>query len=139
MIPKHRTRRIVIGRNPVDNSVENLSINDEIHGRGDQDSLDNIYCEEKSNLQCGCFGAPGGRCSECGAISCTRCHRHCGGTDQTSPLGCNKPICRQHSYFLIVDNGVNLPFCKQCYSKIIRDRRFKKIGRLLLSPFIDME
>jgi|GEM_PF-6088655 len=134
-----RIKKILVGRNPADNSVDNLGGTDEIHNISDQDGcLESIYTEETQNQHCGCFGSPGGRCSECGVISCVKCHRHCGGTEVSTSLGCGKPLCREHSRYLQLGDGNNLPFCKQCYGKLRRKQSWRKVGRFLADPFVDM-
>ena len=134
-----RIKKIIISRNP-DNTVNNLGGTEETHSLSDSDgSLDCVYCEETVNHHCGCFAAPGGRCSECGMISCVKCHQHCGGTDNPIPLGCGKPLCREHSHYLMLAEGQSLPFCKQCYSRIGRRERRQTAFRLLLGPFVDMD
>ncbi|MCK5000311.1 MAG: hypothetical protein KAS23_12280 [Anaerohalosphaera sp.] len=135
-----RIKKIITGRNPINGTVDNMGSTDEVHNLSDFDgSLESMYCEEKINHHCGCFGSPGGRCSECGVISCVRCHQHCGGTDNPSPIGCGKPICREHSHYLMLADGQSLPFCKGCFSKITRKERRQIAARLLLSPFVEQE
>ena len=132
-----RIRRIVIGLNPKDNSVDNLGGTGEVHNLSDQDgSLESVYFEETFNHHCGCFAQPGGRCSECGVISCIRCHRHCGGTDNQAYLGCGKPLCREHSHYMMLD-GVNIPFCRYCYNELARKKCRARVARFLLSPFVE--
>ena len=133
-----RITRITIGSNSVDETVQNLGGTEETHNISDLDeALESTYYEEKTSLHCGCFGVPGGRCSECGVISCEKCHRHCGGSEQSSSLGCGKPLCREHSHYLEI-NGVSLPFCKRCYSKITRSKKWRKIGKTIMNPFVEI-
>ena len=133
-----RIKKIVTGRNPIDGTVENMGSTDEVHNFSDTDgALESLYSEEKHNHHCGCFGEPGGRCSECGVVSCVRCHQHCGGTDNPSPLGCGKPLCREHSNFITFGQEQTLAFCKSCYGKIARKECRQIVGKLLLSPFIE--
>jgi hypothetical protein len=135
-----RIKKIVISHNPISGTIDNMGSTDEIHNLSDTDGcLESLYTEESVNHNCGCFGPPGGRCSECGVISCTRCHQHCGGTDNPSPLGCGKPLCREHSNFITFGEWQTLAFCKTCYSKITRRERRQIAKRLLLSPFIEQE
>ena len=132
-----RIKKIIISRNP-DNTVNNIGGSEEVHNVSDTDgALESVYCEETANHHCGCFAAPGGRCSECGAISCVKCHRHCGGTDSQIPLGCGKPLCREHSHYLTVTNGQSIPFCKRCYGKIRRKKNRQTVTKLLLEPFVE--
>lgn len=135
-----RIKKIIISRNPVSGSVDNMGSSDEVHNLSDQNgAVESLYCQEVLNHHCGCFASPGGRCSECGVVSCLRCHQHCGGTDTPSPLGCGKPLCREHSNFITFGQGQVLAFCKSCYGKITRKARRQKVGRLLLSPFVEQE
>lgn len=135
-----KIKRIVISRNHGNNTVDTISSSDEIHNLSDIDgSLESLYMEEACNQACGCFAPPGGRCRECGAISCIRCHRHCGGSDGSSPLGCGKPICREHSYFLTLPDGSTSPFCRSCYGKLVRKGRWRLAVRVLLEPFVEQE
>ena len=134
-----RIKKIIVSRNP-DNTVSSLGGTDEIHIDSDTDeSLESIYYEEKLNHHCGCFAAPGGRCSECGVISCVNCHRHCGGTDSRAALGCGKPLCREHTRYITLLDGQSLPLCKGCLSKITRKKQWNRVGKLLLAPFVELE
>lgn len=135
-----RIKKIIIGRNPINGSVDNMGSTDEVHNLSDfDDCVESLYSEEIFNHHCGCFASPGGRCSECGVISCIRCHQHCGGTDNPNPIGCGKPLCREHSHYLSFGDGQSLPFCKGCYSKIARKALRHKVCRLLLDPFVEKE
>ena len=133
-----RIQKIVISLNPFDNSVDNLGGTGEVHNISDQDgALESTYFEETHNLHCGCFGQPGGRCSECGVISCIRCHRHCGGSDNQAYLGCGRPLCREHSYYMMFEGGISIPFCRYCYDEVSRKNNRVKVARFLLSPFVE--
>ena len=135
-----KNKRIIIYRNPNNGTADNLGSTDEIHNLSDVDgSVESLYCEETVNHHCGCFGTPGGRCSECGVVSCIRCHQHCGGTNNPNPIGCGSSLCREHSHYLTLADGQSLPFCKDCYGKITRKERRQKVGRVLLSAFVEQE
>jgi len=50
-----RIKKIVIGRNPGDNTADNLGETGEVHNLSDQDgSLESVYYEETLNQHCGC-------------------------------------------------------------------------------------
>ena len=135
-----RIKKIIIGRNPNNGTVDNMGSTDEVHNLSDMDgSVESLYSEETVNHHCGCFAPPGGRCSECGVISCVRCHQHCGGTNNPNPIGCGKSLCREHSHYLTLADSQSLPYCKSCYSKIARKQRRQKVCRLLLAPFVEQE
>ncbi len=82
-------------------------------------------------LHCGCYDEIGGRCYECGAISCVKCHGRC--------AVCSCPICQAHSIFVPSEGGRQLKLCRQCYDKTVRRRRIVGVTRFLLSPFIRFE
>lgn len=135
-----RIKKILIGRNPDNNTADNLGGTGEVHNLSDQDgALESVYFEESFNQHCGCFAPPGGRCGECGVISCIRCHQHCGGTENPNPIGCGKPLCREHSYYLTVADGKTIPFCKRCYGRTTRRQRRQRIAGLLLAPIVELE
>ena len=81
---------------------------------------------------CGCFGPLGGRCADCGAISCRACHGRC--------AQCSKPICLQCTEFMdLPEAGARIRLCLQCHGKLARKRMLVKVSRLLLSPFIKID
>ena len=123
-----RIHRILIGLNPDDHTRANLKGSGEVHNLSDQDdSLESTYFEEAYSHHCGCFAEPGGRCSECGRISCVRCHRHCGGSDNQTHLGCGKPLCREHSHSITFAGGASIPFCSDCYDRLSRRQRRARV------------
>lgn len=135
-----KIKKIIIGRNPNNGIADNLGETGEVHNLSDQDGcVESVYYEEITNQPCGCFAPAGGRCSECGVISCVHCHQHCGGTENPSSLGCGKPLCREHCHYLTLNEGKILPLCKQCFSKVTRKLNRQKTCRLLLSAFIEQE
>jgi len=126
--------------NPETHKTENLESDNEFHRLIDPaGGIESVHIKKKSCCACGCFGVPTGRCSEpgCGRISCSRCHTHCGGTENQSPSGCGKSLCREHSHFLPMPDGQTIPFCKRCHGRITRSNRWRAIGRVLLPPFIE--
>ena len=133
-----KIKKIVIGRNHGNSNTDNLGGTDEIHAETGP-AIESFFIEETFSLQCGCFARPGGRCQECGKISCINCHQHCGGQDNLTSFGCGKPICREHSNYITLGQGINLPFCSQCRDKIKRKIRSKMIAGLFLAPFIERE
>ena len=135
---KRIIKKVVISRNPNNSAVDNLGGTGEMHSDNGND-LESTYYEETYNLSCGCFGQPGGRCWQCGAISCVNCHQHCGGLNNPTSLGCGKPICREHSHYIPLGQDANLPFCSQCRDRIKRKLRRQKITGLFLGPFIEQE
>ncbi len=96
----------------------------------DQGSIDSATMQRKYFLDCGCDGEAAGRCFECGAISCKDCHGRC--------QGCQKPICLQHSHCIETDMG-QARLCGGCFDRISRKQTRAKIGRFVLSLFVERE
>ncbi|MFC1675945.1 hypothetical protein ACFL3G_02645 [Planctomycetota bacterium] len=134
-----KIRKLIISQNPQTGKIDNLGENNEYHKFSDEDEgLESLYVEQRNSLHCGCIGLPpGGRCAECGQISCAECYTHCGGSKNPVPQGCQKPLCRECSYYLQLPDGRTIPFCKSCHGKIVRKQRWQTTGRALLLPFID--
>ncbi len=80
---------------------------------------------------CGCDGQIGGRCYECGAISCISCHGRC--------EKCQKPICMQHSHFFEDENGRKVRLCGICHDKTVRKQKLSKFTHFLTSFFVQTE
>lgn len=133
-------RKVIVGTNHDHTMKNNLGQTGEIHRQSDQDgSVESIYIEEKMNLKCGCFADIGGRCAECGAVSCIHCHQHCGGSRNPVSLGCGKPLCREHTRYQTIADGITIPLCRQCKAKMNRKKHRQIAAGLLLSPFIEQE
>lgn len=94
-------------------------------------SVDSDEIVRKYFKDCGCDSEIGGRCFECGAVSCISCHGRCSK--------CQKPICMQHSNFLEKDDGQKERLCGSCHDVTTRKRRFAKVGRFFMSLFVEME
>ena len=98
----------------------------------DEGSIDSTSYHHKIFRACGCEGSAGigGRCYECGAMSCPSCHGSCNS--------CHKPICLQHSkYHGIQEQKIRL--CGRCYDQARRKQKSQKIKRFLLSLVIKYE
>ena len=135
-----RIKKLLISPNPDNNTVDTLHCDGEVHSSSDtDDTMDSTYFEAIRSHACGCFSPPGGRCGECGAISCVKCHKHCGGTENPHPLGCGKPLCRAHTHMLTLPSGQTVPFCRNCYGKVIRKHRWRFAGRWLLDSLVEKE
>ncbi len=127
MKPLRRKYKSHVTRNPVTGQDRIL----EWAGEEDvlsQGSVDSNEVQRKFFLDCGCSKPAHGRCFECGALSC---ESHCGICRQ-----CQKPICMQHSSFLETDQG-QVRLCGSCFDKTSRKQTRAKIGRFLLSLFVE--
>jgi len=97
-------------------------------------SLDRIKILTDRFYHCGCSRATqvlGGQCGDhgCNRLSCVNCFGHC--------ADCSKPLCLEHSLYSFDDQGKRVRFCKSCHDAVLRKRTLAKIGRTLLSPFVD--
>ena len=97
----------------------------------DQGSIDTLGTRRRYACDCGCYKPVGGRCYECGALSCVDCHGHC--------ASCAKPICLAHSVFLDPPGGGRVRRCGRCQGQIARRQRLVRITRTLLSAFVRFE
>lgn len=100
------------------------------------DSVDSTHIHADHFYHCGCPMEipPGGKCAEggCGRISCQRCAGRC--------ARCQKPLCLEHSVYVLADNGTATGrFCRGCDGEIRRARRIRSVSRALLSPFVKFE
>lgn len=94
-------------------------------------SVDTDEIVRKIFKDCGCDGEIGGRCFDCGAVSCISCHGRCNK--------CQKPICLQHSTFVDKEDGNKERLCNTCHDILIRKRGWDKVGRFFLSLITDTE
>ena len=130
-----------ISRNPETGNIDDLGGKNDYHRLSEEDNcLESYHVDEDSSCDCGCFAPPGGRCGEpgCGRISCVKCHRHCGGSENQVPEGCGKPICREHAFYLQSPDGSHtVPFCRRCHGQLVRKERWVTVGRILSLPFVE--
>ena len=73
----------------------------------------------------------GGRCADCGALSCERCHTHCENQN------CNKPICPACAKHLPVKDQVGGTLCRACAESVSRQRRIGGALSFLIAPFVE--
>lgn len=92
----------------------------------DGGSIDTRGTRRRHPCDCGCYRPPGGRCADCGRISCVSCHGHC--------EVCAKPICLEDSFFPNGRGAVRL--CRRCHVALVRRRRMVTAAHVLLSPFV---
>jgi len=126
-----------ISRNPQTQSVDNLRTDDEYHQLRDEDGcLESHKVSEETANECGCFGAPGGRCAEpgCGRISCVKCHTHCGGSQDPVPEACSMPLCRRHRYYHTMPDGRIIPFCRDCRDRLVRKEFWRLVASIFVAP-----
>lgn len=135
-----KIRKIRIRRNPANHQIEQVGSDNELHRILEESgALESIYINEEIDNHCGCARPVGGKCAQCGRYSCIRCHTHCGGTDNPSPLGCGKPLCRECSNYLPLPNGTSLPLCGSCYAKFSRKKFRNDITKFITGFGIDFD
>ena len=126
---RHQKDKHVI-RDPFnDRDIDQQEVETE-HVVSDDGGLDSAGLQRHFACGCGCVGAPGGICAECGCLSCSNCFSRC---------GCGKPLCPRHRHVVDVPNAGRIIFCKPCYDAWVRSRRWRAVLRLLVSPFMHME
>lgn len=92
MKPLRRKKTCEVTHDPITGQERILELTQEEDFLSDHGSVDSAGLHQRYFRDCGCDGPIGGRCFECGAISCKSCHRRC--------HNCQKPICIAHSNFL---------------------------------------
>ncbi len=116
---------------PITEAVERESF--ELSPEG---SIDRVKIETDGFYHCGCNrkNPLGGRCGEpdCNRVSCIGCFGRC-------EVGCQKPLCLEHSFYLIAEDGRRVRMCRECHEMILRQRMLKTVGKKLLSPFVEFK
>ena len=127
--PIRRKRQVEVTTDPVSGQQRIL---DESHENDYlvNGSIDSIGKRTRYFRDCGCDGPVGGRCQECGALSCQKCHGHC--------FRCSSPICLEHSISMS-EGSKTLRLCRQCHEEMLRSNRLRKVARTLLQPFVRFE
>ena len=131
MKPYRRKKKCEVTYDPITGQDRILELTQEEHFQSDQGSVDSESLSRKYIRDCGCDGPVGGRCYECGAISCTSCHGRC--------HSCQKPICLEHSNFLQAKGKESIRLCRCCYGSITRKQRLARVGRFFLSLLMEEE
>ena len=130
MKPLRRKKQYQVTHDPVTGQDRILNFTEEEDILSDQGSVDSAGYQRKYFLDCGCDAEIGGRCFDCGAISCKTHYGHC--------QGCQKPICMQHSSFIESD-GQRIRLCGRCYNTVTRKQKLAKVSRFFLSIFFQPE
>ena len=128
MKPLRRKHTRHVTQDPVTGQDRTLGWTCEEDVLSDHGSVDSTSMQRKFFLDCGCDGEAAGRCFECGSLNCSECYGRC--------QQCRKPICMQHSCFLETDQG-EMRLCGRCFDKTSRKRTRAKVGRFLLSLFVE--
>ncbi len=95
----------------------------------DEKSVDSLDTRYTCFLDCGCDGPVGGRCYECGAISCKNCYGRC--------HSCGRPLCLACSRYLTSDSGERLRLCKHCHESLSRKRFWSGITQAIKGLFVE--
>ena len=85
MKPLRRKKTCEVTHDPITGQERILELSQEDDFLSDHGSVDSAGLHQRYFRDCGCDGPIGGRCFECGAISCKSCHGRC--------HNCQKPIC----------------------------------------------
>lgn len=131
MRPLRRKQQYEVTDGPVPGQERVLESNDEAHLLSDEGSVDSSARHKCYPNDCGCFKPVGGRCVQCGQLSCVDCHGHCNS--------CGKPLCRECTVSIDLPNAERIRLCGRCHTQIRRQQRTARIMRVLLSPLVKFE
>ena len=131
MKPLRRKHQSEVTEDLLTGDERRLAMVNEIDVIADDGSVDTHQKRQVYFCDCGCVGAAGGRCAECGALSCGRCHGHC--------AHCAKPICLEHSKFEDNSRSPGVRMCRRCHDGETRKRRVVAAIKTLLSPIVEFE
>ena len=131
MKPLRRKRQYEVTQDPVSGQERILESSNEEHALGDAGSVDSLAKRNRYPNDCGCFKPVGGRCIQCGKLSCVDCHGHCNG--------CGKPLCLECSISIDLPDKQRIRLCGRCCLKLKRRERLSKAKRFLLSAFLEFE
>jgi len=94
-------------------------------------SIDTVTVRHPQFLDCGhSIEVPiGGRCLECGSLSCATCHDQCSG--------CRRPLCLSCTRIDQVQGQEAIKWCSHCVGPERRKRRWRKIKMTAIRPFIE--
>ncbi len=129
MKPLRRKKTCEVTHDPITGQERILELTQEEDFLSDHGSVDSAGLHQRYFRDCGCDGPIGGRCFECGAISCKSCHGRC--------HNCQKPICLAHSKFLGTNSQERVRLCGCCFEKITRKQNWTKIHKFILSIFVE--
>ncbi len=127
---EHR-RKVV--HDPWGRQEEPVAHEDTAHAVSPDGALESSSVERQFALGCGCLGKPpAGFCSVCDRILpvCSDCFHHCAND------GCGRPLCRRHAISVEGSGGTHLHMCQRCFEATARKRLLGRVGRTLLSPFV---
>jgi hypothetical protein len=131
MKPLRRKKTCEVTDNPITGQDRILELMQEEDILSDQGSVDSAGVHRRYIRDCGCDGPVGGRCFECGGISCNSCHGRC--------QNCQKPICLEHSNFSKIEGKGEIRLCNRCFDSITRKQKLTKVARFFLSVFVQTE
>lgn len=119
-----------VAHDPWEAHETQLQETDAVHRVTDDGALASQQVSRRFASGCGCLKPPAGFCGICGATACADCFGHC---------RCGKPLCPRHSVFVEGPGGKALRLCKDCRESAGRKQMARRIGRLMLSPFVAFE
>ncbi len=131
MKPLRRKRSGEVAHDHVTDHEQILAMRKEDDTISDQGSVDSVDLNYRYFPVCGCAGDIGGRCHECRSLVCVSCFGQC--------EKCKVPLCTEHSRFLENEDQKKTRLCRRCYDEVMRKRRLSKVGRFMLSIFVEVD
>ncbi len=116
---------------PWNRNERQWSQKDVAHIVSDAGGIESYRTGRQIGCDCGCLKPPGGFCADCGAVSCVDCFGHC--------QRCNRPLCPAHLTCTEIVGGQIVRLCRSCSDSAGRKRALRRVGRLLLSPFVEFK
>lgn len=118
--------------NPVIEPIESHSIS-----LSEDGSLDEVTVIPDRFYHCGCNAQSpmGGQCGveSCTNVSCSQCFANC------RCHKCFMPLCLEHAQAFMDSEGQRIILCRSCHGTSSRKRISKAIGKLIISPFVEIK
>ena len=98
------------------------------HVLADTGGIQSHQAKRQAACFCGCLQPPGGFCSVCGNLICSKCFVHC--------AICSRPLGPKCSHFRKLPGLQSVPLCTPCFEEDRRKRRLVRVSMFMLSPFV---
>ena len=129
MKPIRTERTEHVDRGPWSGNEHTAQQRDTAHALDAHGAIDSHTVERRIAASCGCLAPPVGFCGECERTVCASCYGRC--------QSCGKPLCPRHSQFVPNTLGAPLRLCPSCGDAARRKTALRRVGRTLLSFFVD--
>jgi len=120
-----------VAHDPWRHTEQKFGQDDTAHVLTDTDGLGSHHRTELYACVCGCLTEPGGFCAVCGGLVCRDCFSRC--------EDCQVPLCPAHRVHFVDTEGNRHHLCSRCHATNGRKQVVRRIGRTLLSFFVEKE